>query len=319
MKEIPTLEEVKKAIDELKKIDFKKIDDFENSEEFLLYMDNTFNKIFPSFHNMAQIINPNKFPFKLFRVREFESIKNKDLFCEYSYPPPYFVQDGRCNIRNKPIFYCSSDPITALLEVARNKLDYKSKKFCISTWTLINNDKDFVLDCFLQSQLHPLNAFQELANNFLNNIEKAFEYKIDENQKLGVIEFYRFLDSIFIEDNNYVISSYLAHRRLYANHNFRSDMIIYPSAQSDSKSVNFAIQPNFVDNCMQVERFYILTLDSYNDKTNEFSVTFLKYGFVDKNVIIWRNLKPGDKQYEKNFKIDFKSYLKNFKKFKYTK
>ena len=318
MNEIPSLEEVKKSIEKFQIMNLKKIDDFENIDDFLNYMDKIFNDLFPTFHNMAQILNPKLFPFKLFRVREFEPIKNKELFCEYSYPPANFVSNGRCNLKNKPVFYCSSNPITALLEVVRNT-DYKTKKFCISTWTLLDNNENFVLDCFLQSKLHSLNAFQELANNFLNNIDKAFEYRITENQKLGVKEFYKFLDSIFINDRDYSLSSYLANRRLYAEHNFRSDMIIYPSAQSESKSVNFAIQPNFVDNSMKIERFYILTLDSFDNETNKFGLSFLKYGKIDKNVILWRNLKPGDEYYESIFKEDFKTYLNDFKEFKYIK
>ncbi len=164
-----------------------------------------------------------------------------------------------------------------------------------------------------------MNEFKILANNFIENIDKAFENKLTKNQKLGVIEFYKFLDSKFIEDTDYSISAYLSHKRLYAEHNYASDMIIYPSTQTESKSVNFAIHPNFVDNCMKVERFYILQLNDYDRNTNRFSVTFSKYGKIEKNVILWKNLQPEDSYYEENFKKDFSAYIKDFKGFNYTK
>lgn len=318
MKEIPELEDVKKAIETFQNGKFLKIDDFESVDDYVDYFEEIFKSHFSTFHYMLQIQTPKKFKFKLFRVREFSQIKNKSLFCEYSYPPPSFTVNGRCNFKNHPIFYCSNNPITALLEVVRNT-DYKSKKFCISTWSLIDNDKDFVLGSFLQSQLHPLNHFQQFADNLIDKIDVTFENKLNESQKLGIIEFYKFLDRKFIEDSDYSISAYLSHKKLYANHNFASDMIIYPSVQTESKSVNFAIHPNFVDNCMNIERFYIVELNDYDSNTNKFNVTFSKYGKIEKNVILWKNLQPGDENYEENFKKDFSAYLDGFKEFNYTK
>ncbi|SDX36118.1 RES domain-containing protein [Flavobacterium degerlachei] len=319
MKEIQILNEVLKSIENFNKEILKKPSDFTEIKEYITYLDGIFMKHFKIFHNMTQIIKPKLLPFKMFRVREYEPIKNKDLFNEYSYPPTDFVGDGRCNFKKKPVFYCSNNPITALLEVIRNT-EYKSKKFCISTWSLIDNNEDLIIDNFLQSNLHPLNIFQNLANSQIENIDKVFEQKLNNEQKLGIIEFYKFLDSKFIEDKDYSISSFLAHRRLYADHNFRSDIIIYPSVQTESKSVNFAIQPNFVDNCMKIERFYIVELDYYDKTSNKFSLTFSKYGKIEKNVILWRNLKLDDlEDYEENFKNDFKAYLDNPHEFNYVK
>jgi hypothetical protein len=317
MKELLTLNEVLESIENFNNETLKKPSDFTEIKEYIKYLDQIFMKHFNGIHNMMQIIKPKLFPFKMFRVREFQPINNKDLFSEYSYPPAAFVGDGRCNFKNYPVFYCSNNPVTSLLEVVRNT-KYTSKKFCISTWSLIDNDENLIIESFLQSKLHPLNAFQELASNYVRNIDKTFEYKINEEQKLGVIEFYKFLDSKFIEDKDYSISAFLAHRRLYADHNYRSDIIIYPSAQTESKSVNFAIQPNFVDNCMKIERFHIIELDYYDEGTNKFEISFSKYGKIEKNVILWRDLKPGDLDYEENFKKDFKAYLENFTGFNYV-
>lgn len=318
MKEMPSLNEVLKSIESFKNEKLKKLDDFENIEEYIKYFDEVFFLHFKNFHRMVQMQNSRMFPFKLFRVRELALIKNRDLFCEYSYPPPVFVKDGRCNFRNYPVFYCSNDPITALLEVVRNT-DYKSKRFCISTWSLIDNDEDFILDTFLQSELHPQNGFKNLAKLYTEKIDETFEGKLTQDQIKGVEEYYKFLDSIFIEDRHYSISSYLAHKKLYAGHNYASDMIIYPSVQSDSKSVNFAIHPNFVDNCMKIERFYIVELSNMNRDTGQFELMFSQYGKIENNVILWRKLSPDDKYYEDSLKQDFKAYIDGFKDLNFTK
>ena len=120
MEEIPELEDVKKAIKTFQNGKFLKVDDFENINDYVDYFEEIFKSHFPTFHYMLQIQNPQNFKFKLFRVREFNEIKNKSLFCEYSYPPSYFTVNGRCNFKNHPIFYCSNNPITSLLEVVRN-------------------------------------------------------------------------------------------------------------------------------------------------------------------------------------------------------
>lgn len=317
MIEFPGFEDVIKSIENFNSEKLKKIDDFECIEEYLKYFDDVFKTHFSNFHRMVQIQNPKIFPFKLFRVRELSLIKNRNLFCEYSYPPPSFVGDGRCNFKSFPVFYCSNDPITSLLEVVRNT-DYRSKKFCISTWSLIDNDKDFILDTFLQSELHPLNGFKNLAKLYTDNIDSAFDGKLTEDQKQGVIEFYKFLDSKFIEDKDYSISAFLAHKKLYAGHNYASNMVIYPSVQSESKSVNFAIHPNFVDNCMKIERFYIVELTFKDKDTGKYQLTFSQYGRIENNVIVWRNLTPGDLHYENGIKEDFKGYLGDFQEFNYS-
>ena len=257
MKDILELEDVKKAIEAFENGKFLKIDEFESVEEYVVYFESIFKKHFSMFHYMFQIQKPENLNFKLFRVREFNQIKNKNLFCEYSYPPPHLTENGRCNFKNHPIFYCSNNPITSLLEVIRDT-DFKSKKYCISTWSLIDNNKDFILGSFLQSKLHPINSFQQYADGLIKKFDVTFENKLNVSQKLGIVEFHKFLDKKFIEDSDYSLSAYLAHKKLYANHNLANDMIIYPSVQTESKSVNFAIHPNFVDNCMTIERLYIV-------------------------------------------------------------
>ncbi|MFN3445233.1 MAG: hypothetical protein ACK44D_05790, partial [Bacteroidia bacterium] len=84
---------------------------------------------------------------------------------------------------------------------------------------------------------------------------------------------------------------------------------IYPSAQTLKQSVNFAINPNFVDNHLQIQRCYIVELSSYDKLTQQFNLTFYKYGDVVKNRIFWKNIDPNNVDYQKNFKEDFEGML----------
>lgn len=309
-----TLEEVRLAIDKFENQTFLKIKDFDNIEDYLKYYNKIFHSYFYGISNPVLILNPNIFKFNLFRVRELDSIKNKNLFCEHSYPPLKFTPDGRCNFRNNPVFYCSNNPLTALNEVIRDS-DFKSKKYCISVWSLIQNESNFYLDIYLQNELHSLNPFKILAENTEQKINDIFN-NLTESQKLGVIEFHKFIAKKFIADEDYSISAFLSHKRLNTNEEHSCDMIIYPSVQTDLISANFAIHPNFVDNCMKVEMFYIVEVNSINKKTTEHKLTFSKYGKIEKNIIIWKDLMLGDSYYEENF---LKHFNKNLKSFEYNK
>lgn len=73
--------------------------------------------------------------------------------------------------------------------------------------------------------------------------------------------------------------------------------------------MNFAIRPNFVDNEMKVERFYIVEMESYNSKNGKVQVSINKFGRVESNMIYWKNISQDDKDYKDAFMNDFKSML----------
>jgi len=230
------------------------------------------------------------------------------LFTEHSYPPIDKVQYGRCNFPGHPVFYGSNNAMTALLEAATYG-NYKNRTFCISVWKMDKSDKNFNLQTFLQSELHSTNYFSELAKAEIEGFNKAIDYNLTKDQEKGLREFLKFLHESFINDKNYAISSVLAHRSIYALHNYATDLLIYPSKQTQLRGVNFAIKPNLVDNEMKIERFYIVKTDNYNSKNGNVKITISKYGRIENNLIFWRNISPEDKDYKEAFMRDFKSML----------
>lgn len=308
-KEIPSLNKVRKALLKFQETEWPKYKEGQDIEKFVEEVSKIITSELGIFMNYLMPLKHNKFNFKIFRAREVSSFNNIDLFTEHSYPPPSITKFGRCNFPNHPVFYCSNNPMTALMEIIRNG-DYVGKKFCISTWKINNPEETLFFENFLQSELHPKNNFSLLAEASKKKVGEPFENKINEQKKQGIIEFLKFIDTQFINDSNYSISASIAHRRLYANNNYSTDILLYPSVQSLKQGVNFAINPNFVDNHMQIKRCYLVELKSYDNVSGKFDVSLYKYGNVSKNRIFWKNIDPNDLEYHKNFKDDFKGFLK---------
>lgn len=304
---VPSYLEVKKSIEEFSKLTLLKFNEFNDVESYMIYIEDIYYKYFPSFHYMMVRNNTNEVNLSLFRVREFDSIRNKNNLKEYSYPPAHIVESGRCNFKNFPVFYSSNQPITALLEVVKNS-QFENKTFCISAWEFRKINNSFSTAFFLNPDILDDEFYKGLANSFLDNINKAFEGKLNKDQIKGVREFYNYFHKCFIEDQDYSISAYLTHKRIYSTGPLSCDMIIYPSSQLESKSLNFALSPKFVDNFLSVERFYLVSIDQYDITENSIKLIFEGYGIRNDNDINWFSLQPGDLLYENNIRKDFGDY-----------
>ncbi len=174
----PKLNEAKASIERLKKADWPKISDFKNAEYFLKEVERIIFKEFKVLPNIFKLLKISDFTLPIFRVREVNSFTNINQFSEHSYPPINLTGFNRCNYPNSPVFYCSDNPMTALMEVVRNT-DYKQKKFCISKWELIDSDKQFAFQTFLQIELHQDNNYGVLKDSEIEQLNQPFDNKLD--------------------------------------------------------------------------------------------------------------------------------------------
>lgn len=71
----------------------------------------------------------------------------------------------------------------------------------------------------------------------------------------------------FVNDNKYSISSYIAHKSIYDNQ-FGNTMLMYPSRQMQHSRTNFAFHPNFVDECMKIEKVYFVKMKNIENVEN---------------------------------------------------
>jgi len=315
IKDIPSIRKVKRAIRNLDRIDFPKFEEGTSVDSYVDSITKILTDEFGLILNPKQTINNDKFLKNFYRVRPLAEFKNIDLIREHSYPPVDVIRMGRCNFPKYPVFYCSTNPGTALLEVAKNN---SNVKYCISIWKLIESDQNIIFESFLQTPLPKNNFFNQLKQNVVNNINLPFQKSFNKNLKKpqvdGLLEYLRYLDSSFVNDIDYSISATLAHRTLFAKHDFKTDVLMYPSVQSLKSGVNLAIRPNFVDNNLRLNHLYILSLNSYDLSKGTMNVTLYNYGELINNDIVWNNINPGDKKYLDYLTHDFgEGFLSEFK------
>jgi hypothetical protein len=230
---------------------------------------------------------------------------NKDLISEYSYPPINLTKLGRCNFPNSPVFYCSDNPMVALMETVREN-DFTGKVFCLSKWNLIPSENKFVLEHFLRGGLHSDNPFNIIIDNELNQLKEQFKKDWNEDIEKGFLVLQEFLHETFINDNNYGLSATLANRTIFAPHNMATDILLYPSVQTKYKGTNMAVNPNFVDQQMQLKRLYLVKLNELDLESGQFNISFTKsYGIVNKNRIEWKNIGPENEEYKSMILEDF--------------
>ena len=129
--DFPNLSQVRESISKLIEIGFPKYEKNIEVNSFVKNISKLLTNEFGILLNTFQYLKNKDFNFSIYRVRELDSFSNLNLFREHSYPPLNIVGMGRCNFPKYPVFYCSNDAMTALIEVAKVYGGNK-KKYCIS-------------------------------------------------------------------------------------------------------------------------------------------------------------------------------------------
>lgn len=302
--DFPSYLDVKKAIEKLRTTNFPKFTEYDNIESFVKDIDKLLVNEFKILPDIKTRLNARSFKLPIFRVRELNSNFDTRLFAEHSYPPVNLTGYGRCNLPKRPVFYAATNPLVALSEIVKQG-NYQDKEFCISKWKIIESDKDIVVQSFDQMTLNKETIFNDLKSSLINRINEPFEGKLDEDQSRAILLLLEFLHQSFIDDNNYTVSSYIANRALYTDHNFPTNIILYPSVQTKLNHINLAMHPNFVDNQLQIERLYKLKLNHLDIDKGIYNITLSRYAVIDNNSVIWKLITPEDQTYKGYVKEDF--------------
>jgi len=230
--------------------------DFKDSE-----IENIYNK----FHDLALTIPVLGAKFlhdkingkKLYRVRLKKQIsdrEDKSLIQTFSYPPPNVCNsNGRANIKQKSVFYCTDKPYPAIMECNPEVGD----EGYLGIWE-INASRNLHYICCLPENLPFRNDWYEYGtyhHNFL--IQKQKELNNEElHYKVALRKL--ITEKFMNEKFPYSVSSMLANEYLYFN---PADILMYPSAKTFQDYTNFAIHPNAVNNhlvCTKVIRFKVI-------------------------------------------------------------
>jgi hypothetical protein len=307
----PTYDEVVNGIRSLIGYDWPKFNENDNIDNHIKKVTQIFDKHFKVLSDLIYFHNEQfPLPLNFFRARTFDTFQDTSLFCEYKYKPIHLTKEiQRCNFPFKPVFYCSNDACTALLEILRDQPFDKENIYLISKWTIINDFNTKVIP-YLFGDLPEENYYKLFGNKALDRIPDIFENNLSDDQVKGLRLYYNYLASIFTE-NNYSISAALAHRMLYANYNFRADLFLYPSVQTGKKSINIAIHPNYVDTSMKLKRIYKVKINKINKQIGECNVTISKYADIENSLIMWKEIDPDNKNYKNIIRNDF-NYKGNF-------
>lgn len=306
-KNIFTKAKVLRGIKKLENFEWPKFDGSISIEEFIKLIDNILTENMGSFPTLVRSIKQDSYTYPIFRARELSQVKNEKLIAEFSYPPLSVSSMGRCNFSGHPVFYASNSPLTAILEAFKES-NFQERKLYLSLWSIIPNKEIFYFESFLRGGLNEQSFYHRFNEGLKDDMQKTFKGLVNENQVLGMIEYLKFVDSQFTNDNSYSLSASLAHRRLYFPGNITSDIIMYPSVKSNRNEANFAIHPNFVDNNMRLDKVYVVSLNNFDTSTNTFSITFHRYGFVSKNSILWNN-NTEDETFRKTVGKDFGPFM----------
>ena len=288
---LPTLEEIRMGINHLKSVNwqpYKKGDDIREYENLMHKEIIKCIKIFPQ--GVLHLDGLNQPILKFFRARPCNEIGLHELRAEYSYPPISYSAIKRANLQGYPVFYCAFHAITAIMEVIQNRETFernRDKLYCISSWR-IKDSRNLKLASFIGA-VDKEHFFYSFSQFQLNELKRQFsESTENEEQVEAISELYEFLSNTFLEDKEYGISSYLAHKYLYARHTHRADVLMYPSITTDKRTINFAINPNFVDERMYLKYVYLCRVDEVDFNSGVVKFSLENIGVNKETIIHWK-------------------------------
>ena len=240
--------------------------------------------------HIATRINPammnNQTFYRVRIVKPGKKIPDLNLVRSFSYPDPHLIEkNGRSNIKDTTVFYCSDRFNTAVLEVCPEPGD----TLYVSFWNL-DCDRDIVYKGYLPHQsMKDRSKLYDLALKDFNHyrqmlIDNNVGHKIEQ-----LIHIYDVITEVFTMGKEpYNFSSYLAHSMMYNYYGI--DFLLYPSRQTQFTGNNMAIHPNFVDQFMTLERIYTLEIKDVSIQVGgdcSMNMSYGKVGHVEKTNIQW--------------------------------
>lgn len=235
---------------------------------------------------------PNKaYPSRFFRARIISSNSCEDLSDPktYSYPPIANTKSyQRANVPGCPVFYGALDAHTALEEIKKNGVDPLEKDDIIflSEWRL-KEDTDITLNYLTLPEIIEENQlYSILTRKVYKELEELFSEKGAKYVNFQLALFAR-ISRLFLSEN-YIQSSIIAYNIMFLTpkiNGLKIDGIIYPSCSNQFRSVNVALNPEFVDNNLELVGVSKLKFNQFSRLGAEVSNTYV--GTFDGDKILW--------------------------------
>jgi hypothetical protein len=302
----PTLEDVRLGVEELLKENWSNIKFKTSSKLYFKKLEKLFLKNikllpFAILQSDTDQLNP-----PCYRVRKLDSTMDPNIISEFSYRPKHLCKDfQRANLPKNPVFYCSPDAKTAFIETLRNNYNPNDKNiFFISEW-LFRPSQKLNVTPFIYGNTSDQNTFKPIGDKILNRLHDEY-YELTDEQITVFKEILTFLAGLFVYENTYVISSFIAHSYFYTLSTFRPDIFIYPSIQTDRHTVNFAIHPNTATEKMILNRVFCVKINDFQFESHttiaKLDFKLIKTGGNTSGIINWKDI---DKETFKDFQKMF--------------
>ena len=204
-----------------------------------------------------------------------------NLIKTYSYPLPQFCKEnGRANLKNKSVFYCSNFALTAIFETKPNIDDIGY----LSIWKG-NTKRKIKSGIILPENLNRENPWSDLASDFHQKL-REYNTTNPSSKDLFQLEIIKFIADLYISETpSYPLTSWIANELLYGE-NWK-DFIVYPSNINQSMNCNYAFHPNSADRFLNFEkviRFKVV------DKVGEnYTLSTGRVGEIINTNMVWRN------------------------------
>lgn len=290
---------VKAKLLKLKKISIPKLKPDLNAFEYHRFSSTVLKEISKvlknPFHLTQQVINDHGESMTFYRARKTNEILNPNIHSEYSFPPVTFCKRAlRANLPLHPVFYASNHAMTTVKETIQNG-KYKGEVLTVSRWVMKDTNTYHVAPFLFHglSTTHPWYARVEKIKT-----DGLLDAGMKPEDLKGATLMLKGLANEFFNDKDYRLSASISHSHLYSTiPDFKCDIMVYPSIQNDGKSVNFAVNPNFVHDRLYIDKLYTIELGEHNNSSDITKIRLCSVGNPQDNHIVWNNT-PSESEYD---------------------
>jgi RES domain len=246
---------------------------------------------FPFLYEMHNL-EKNK-PF--YRVRINDNSFNRDLITSYEMPPAACVKNfQRLNIPGNPVFYSATTMDVAVFETFYNDHSKIGNDFFISEWqppeTLNVLSTAFLFSDNIKSDLNT-------ASKTIMERTEHLREGLNKEQTDFMIELLKYLTNEFLNPNSYVLSSFIGHNQIFAPHELKTQMFLYPSVKKKHNGINVVFHPEFMRKHLTLTR--VFHCRATNILEDNIQIELSEVGEIANGVLVWRNITDEDLKYVK--------------------
>lgn len=204
----------------------------------------------------------------------------------YTYPPRHICKaNGRGNIKNTSVFYCSSYAMTSVLESRPKAGDI----VFLSVWRGFTQNK-IKFSFFLQEDLNEENPWSNLVKDYYTKLREQ-RARNHSDKYIFTQEISNFIADMFLKEGPpYQVTSSISNEVLFGeNYN---DFLVYPSNAHRGSMCNYAFHPKCVDQNLAFEKVIRFRIEK--SSSDEIGYSTGAVGEMINGKMRWRNHKADE-------------------------